>query len=77
MPEMLSDSTELSVYLGYGWLSPDNSEVAAENYKTNALGIANEVCECLRSEGLGVNWDGDFARKIGVSLDWQRRTKLQ
>jgi hypothetical protein len=23
---------------------------------------------CLRHEGFEVNWDGDFARKIGVSL---------
>src|SRR5207244_8883093 len=23
MPEMLSESTEISVYLGYGWLSPE------------------------------------------------------
>jgi hypothetical protein len=76
MPELLSDSTEVSVYLGYGWLSPDNSEVAPETYKKNALGIAREVCDSLRDEGFDVDWDGDFARKIGVSVNWQRRNML-
>jgi hypothetical protein len=32
---------------------------------------------CLRDEGFEVNWDGDFARKIGVSLNWQRHTMLE
>lgn len=76
MPEMLSDSTKLSVYLGYGWFSPDNSEVSAEIYETNALCIAREVSECLRREGFEVDWDGDLARKIGVSINWQRREML-
>lgn len=76
MPEMLSDSTELSVYLGYGWLSVDHSKVAAEIYKKNALGIGREVCECLRDESFEVHWDGDFARKIGVSINWRRRDRL-
>jgi len=76
MPDMLSESTQLSVYLDYGWLSADDSKVCAEVYKTNALGIAREVCECLRDEGFEVNWDGDFARKIRVSLNWQRRDML-
>jgi hypothetical protein len=77
MPEMLAKSTELSVYLAYGWFSPDGSEVAPEVYQKHALGIAREVCEALRDEGFEANWDGDFARKIGVSLNWQRRTKLE
>jgi hypothetical protein len=76
MPEGLSDSTELTVYIGYGWFSPDNKEVAPESYVKNALVIAREVCECLRDEGFEANWDGSFARKIGVSLSWQRRTML-
>lgn len=76
MPDMLWDSTELSVYLGYGWLSPDQSEVAPEIYEKNAVGIAREVCECLRDEGFEVDWDGNLARKIGVSINWQRRKVL-
>jgi hypothetical protein len=77
LPEMLADSTQLSVYLGYGWFSPDGSGVAPEVYETNGLGIAREVCECLRNEGFEVDWNGDFARKIGVSLNWRRRTLLE
>jgi hypothetical protein len=77
MPAELADSTGLSVYLGYGWVSLDNSNVDGETYEKNALGIAREVCECLRGEGLKVDWDGDFSRKIGVSLNWQRRKMLE
>lgn len=77
MPEMLSESTELHVYLGYGWLSPDNTEVATDIYESNALSIAHEVCNCLRAEGLSVDWDGDFSRKIGVRVNWQRREMLE
>jgi hypothetical protein len=76
LPEMLADSTHLSVYLAYGWFSPDDSEVAPDVYAKVALSIAREVCEYLRDEGFEANWDGDLTRKIGVSLDWQRRTTL-
>lgn len=77
MPQMLSESTDVTVYLAYGWISPDGSEVAPEKYEKNALGIAREICKCLRDEGFEPDWDGDFARKIGVSLNWQRRTELE
>jgi hypothetical protein len=77
MPAMLADATELSVFLAYGWFSPDGSAVGPEVYEQNALGIAHEVCECLRDEGFEPNWDGDFARKIGISLNWQRRAMLE
>jgi hypothetical protein len=77
LPEKLGDSNRLSVYLGYGWLSPDGSKVASEVYRKNALGIAREVCECLSNEGFDPDWNGDFDRKIGVSLCWQRRTLLK
>ena len=77
MPEMLAESTQISVYLGYGWYSEDNPEVAPEIYEQKALGIAREVCESLREEGFEVDWDGDFSRKIGLSLNWQRRTMLE
>jgi hypothetical protein len=76
LPEMLSDGTEIDVYLGYGWLSPDNTEVASDIYESNSLSIAHEVCECLRAEGLNVVWDGDFSKKIGVQINWQRRNML-
>jgi hypothetical protein len=77
MPEMLAESTQLSVYLAYGWFVPDgDSEIAPEVYESNALGIGREVCDCLRANGFEPDWDGDFSRKIGVSLNWQRRTML-
>jgi hypothetical protein len=60
-----------------GWVSPDGSGVAPEVYEKNALAIADEVCKCLRDEGFEVDWDGNFARKIGLSLNWQRRTLLE
>jgi hypothetical protein len=77
MPEELAESTRISVYLAYGWFSQGGSEVAPDAYKANALDIAREVCGCLRDEGFEPNWDGDFARKIGVALNWQRRTILE
>jgi hypothetical protein len=77
MPEMLAESVDISVYLAYGWISPDGSNVASEIYAKNGLGVADEICECLRDEGFKIVWDGELARKIGVSLNWRRRTTLQ
>jgi hypothetical protein len=77
MPEELADSTNLSVYLAYGWISPENAEVTEEIYENHALEIAREVCACLRDEGFEVDWNGDFARKIGISMNWQRRNMLE
>jgi hypothetical protein len=76
VPEALAENTQLSVYLGYGWISPDDSEVPDDVYKLNALSIAHEVWGCLRDEGFGPDWDGDLSHKIGISLNWQRRTIL-
>ena len=77
MPEMLTRDTHMTIYLGYGWFSPDNSDVAPDVYEKNALGIACEVCLCLQEEGIDTKWDGSFARKIGVTLNWQRRKLLE
>lgn len=77
LPDMLIDSTALSVYLGYGWFSPEDTEPTAEGYKKEALEIAREVCDCLRNEGFNINWNNDFERKIGISLNWQRRSLLE
>jgi len=76
MADMLAESTQLSVYLAYGWFSPGDSDVAPDVYESNALGITREVCNCLREHGFEPDWDGDFSRKIGVALNWQRRTML-
>lgn len=77
MAEELADTTELSVYLAYGWFSPDDSSVAPEEYEEKALGVAGEVCASLKKHGFQVDWDGEFSRKIGVSLNWQRRDLLE
>lgn len=77
MPDELAESPHLSLYLAYGWFSPDDAEVPPDVYEKNALGIAREVCERLRKEGFEVDWDGDFSRKIGVSVNWQRRAMLE
>lgn len=77
LPESLAEDSHTSVYLAYGWLSQDDTEVADEVYQKNALGIGREVCECLRDEGFEANWDGNLSRKIGLSLNWQRRTMLE
>ena len=77
MSDMLADDIHTSVYLAYGSFSHDGSSVDPEVYKANALGIARDVCDCLREHGLEPNWDGTFSKKIGVSLNWQRRTMLK
>lgn len=77
MPEMLAESTEISVYLAYGWFSADDSNVKPEEYERKALGIAHEVCATLRECGLVTDWDGDLSKKIGLSLNWRRRTVLE
>jgi hypothetical protein len=76
MADALVESTRLSIYLAYGWFSRDNSEVTPEAYEVHALGIAQEVCDCLREQGFLSDWDGSFAKKIGLRLNWQRRTLL-
>jgi hypothetical protein len=76
MAEMLTESTTLSVCLAYGCFSPDNSGVTLDVYEKNALGIGREVCDCLREYGFEPEWNGEFSRKIVVSLNWQRRIML-
>lgn len=38
-----------------------------------ALAIANEIVAQLGAHGLQVEWNGQWSRRIGVSLDWRRR----
>ena len=77
LPEQLADDTQLTVCLAYGWFSPDDSKVDPNAYEAKALGIAREVCECLRAEGFEPDWEGSFDRKIRAKVNWQRRTKLE
>lgn len=77
MADMLADDSDISIYLAYGWFAPDGSSVAPEVYERKALGIASDVCDCLREHGFDPNWDGSFSKKIGISLKWQRRKMLE
>lgn len=77
MADMLADNTRISVYLGYGWFSPGDSTVEPNLYEKKALGIAHEVCDCLGEHEFKPDWDGSFSKKIGFSLNWQRRTLLR
>ncbi len=77
LPEMLAESTEVSLYLAFGWFSPDGSDIAPEVYKENALSIAREVIDALRNEGFEVDWNGDFSRKFCLTMNWQRRSLLE
>ncbi|MAS93996.1 MAG: hypothetical protein CMO55_12445 [Verrucomicrobiales bacterium] len=78
MPDELADSTEISVYMSYGWFLPEDSDdVSDDEYEKHALGIAKEVCDCLKEHGFTVDWDGSMSRKIGINLNWRRRTMLQ
>ncbi len=46
-------------------------------YESKALGIAREVCKCLRDERFAPDWNGELSRKMGVSLNWQRQTMIE
>lgn len=52
------------LYLNYG---------ACEEGEAAALAIAQDIVTQLTAHGLSVEWDGSFARRIAVSLDWKRR----
>jgi hypothetical protein len=77
LPGMLAEGRDLSVFLGYGWFRPADREVGPAEYEKNALGIAREICDCLQTEGFEPDWDGDLDRKIGVTIHWQRRERLE
>lgn len=52
------------LYLNYG---------AVENGEVTAVGIAQEIAAARKQQGLKVDWDGTWAKRIGVSMDWKRR----
>lgn len=77
MAHMLAEDRHISVYLAYGWLSPETEIAASEVYERNALIVARDVCTCLREHGFEADWDGSLSKKIRISLNWQRRTMLE
>jgi len=76
IPEKLAEGSNLVVYLAYGFVPTEDRELSPDENGAKALAIAKEVCHCLQSEGLKVDWDGDLSRKIRLSLNWQRRNPL-
>jgi hypothetical protein len=38
-----------------------------------AVGIGNEILDALQRHGLTTDWDGTWAKRIHVTLDWKRR----
>jgi hypothetical protein len=76
LPEQLAESRDISVYLAYGWVSPDGQDIEHDLYEQRALGIGRDVCAALHDEGFEPSWNGDFDKKILVSINWQRRSLL-
>lgn len=76
LPHMLSQSSKVSVYLAYGWFTLAGTEVSPKEYEAEALNIAREVCESLRSNGFKMSWNEQLSSKISLTLNWQRRTAL-
>lgn len=52
------------LYLNYGTF---------EGGKREALAIGNEIANAIAAQGLRVNWNGRWDRRIAVSLHWRRR----
>ena len=52
------------LYLNYG---------AVENGEAAAVGMGQEIAAALKQQGLQVGWDGTWAKRIGLRLDWKRR----
>ncbi|HZW09889.1 MAG TPA: hypothetical protein VFF69_08290 [Phycisphaerales bacterium] len=56
-----------SLYLNYGSADHPAGPQAA-------VAIGEEVRDTLERHGLSVHWDGTIERRIGVVLDWKRRS---
>jgi hypothetical protein len=52
------------LYLFYG---------AVEEGEKSALNVGNEVIDAFQRHGLRTEWDGSWANRIRVKLDWKRR----
>jgi len=52
------------LYLNYG---------AVEDGEAAAVEIGKEIAASLKQQGLQVDWDESWAKRIGVKVDWKRR----
>ncbi len=55
------------LYLNYG---------ALEEGENAALAIAGEIVGAMERSGLSTNWNGSWNQRIGVQLDWKRRSAV-
>lgn len=53
------------LYLNYG---------ASEDGEEAWVGVGHEIQQELENHGLSTNWDGTLGMRIGVSLEWKRRS---
>jgi hypothetical protein len=40
----------------------------------DSAAIGREIAEALRATGLTVNWSGEVSKRIGVPMEWRKRT---
>lgn len=71
--------------IGYTFYHMQDTESAVEGYglylnygacaegETAALDIGHRIVRQLEDNGLKTDWDGSWAKRIAVSLDWKRR----
>lgn len=52
------------LYLNYG---------ACEEGEPAAVAVGHDIVAALTAHGLQTNWDGTYAKRIAVSLDWKKR----
>lgn len=83
--EMDARAKDGHVVRGYAFYHSQDTDSAAEGYglclnygsieegEAPALAVAQEVVKCLREQGLKVEWNGAWNRRIEVPLDWKRR----
>lgn len=55
------------LYLNYG---------ACEEGEAPALEVASAIVAELERHGLATRWNGSWDQRIGVTLDWKRRSAL-
>ncbi|GAB5348481.1 hypothetical protein TMRO357_02149 [Alteriqipengyuania sp. 357] len=50
---------------------------AAEEGETASLQVAAEIVAKLEEHGLETHWNGSLDQRIGISLDWKRRSMIE
>ena len=70
---------------GYAFFHMQDTESAVDGYglhlnygaveegEVPALDVARQIAREIAGSGLTIDWDGSWAKRIGVKLDWKRR----